>query len=120
MPTGLGSCVLRGRCGQCGFEPPATAVAGGGVFIRACRQGDPSPPGAAEQIASAAKAAFEFVSSGGTLVSMDVLLARQAACAQCEDRLPGSIGDYCSRCGCWLKFKTTLPAETCPAGKWPT
>ena len=39
---------------------------------------------------------------------------RQKVCKPCQHK----EGGVCKICGCNIKAKTLLPAETCPRGKW--
>ena len=61
-------------------------------------------------------------------VAPEVFEARKAACMGCEFRAtnttpPDEIG-FCTKCGCGasnrarLTVKATMPAATCPMGKW--
>lgn len=52
--------------------------------------------------------------------------ARLEACRSCEHRqVVEGKGEFCGRCGCGtrrsaeLTIKVTMPAATCPIGKWP-
>lgn len=44
----------------------------------------------------------------------DVIKERQAICKGCEYM----HDNRCSKCGCWLQYKSILRAERCPVGKW--
>lgn len=49
-------------------------------------------------------------------VSQDVADERYEICKSCEFCLP--VIRQCIKCGCFMKFKTTLPNADCPEGKW--
>ena len=49
-------------------------------------------------------------------VSPEVADARYSICKSCEFCLP--VVRQCIKCGCFMKFKTTVPHATCPEGKW--
>lgn len=58
----------------------------------------------------------------------DLTAQRLAVCAICEeivrvlDGMPSGadvmIGDSCRACGCLLRAKTRIGAESCPLGRW--
>lgn len=56
-----------------------------------------------------------FVSDGCKMVSREEYIERLATCAGCEF----VKGNWCSKCGCWLSFKSRGRAFDCPKGKWP-
>lgn len=72
-----------------------------------------------------AKAEASLLISGP--VSDDEFAARVSACAGCSELnpLPAPQVGWCKACGCGdrsraeLSVKATMPAATCPRGKWP-
>ena len=58
-------------------------------------------------------------------LSPEQVAARLAACRSCEHReVVEGKGEFCGKCGCGhrkraeLTIKATMPAATCPLGKW--
>lgn len=51
-----------------------------------------------------------------------VIADRRAVCRACPDAIPCQHNPakfcVCRVCNCQLRIKTTLAAESCPAGKW--
>jgi hypothetical protein len=82
-----------------------------------------SPKGMLSKIRSYLKAEASLAIEGP--VSDEVYLARLQACRGCEHRLEKSGGEWCMKCGCGtrkraeLTIKASMPAATCPIGKWP-
>ena len=54
--------------------------------------------------------------AGGNPLNADpkVIKERQAMCKACEFMQ----NKRCTKCGCWLQYKTILRAESCPADRW--
>jgi len=87
-------------------------------IIASCTpKGEPRKPlSLLDMAATAARAATNFVASGGKTVTGEVQTARQTACNTCPSH--DSTANRCNECGCFLQLKTWLPDEKCPAGKW--
>lgn len=66
-------------------------------------------------VRSAADVTKLLVSQGIVFADERVQEERLKLCQSCEFILPQS---RCSKCGCYMKFKTTLAAMKCPVGKW--
>lgn len=62
-----------------------------------------------------ARAIARFVTDGCHTVTSGQYRQRLEACRDCEHRKGGK----CLQCGCWAQLKARLPAEQCPAGRWP-
>lgn len=46
------------------------------------------------------------------------LIDRRKMCETCPFKKKGTLGHYCSKCGCYIKPKTAIKSESCPIGKW--
>lgn len=87
----------------------------------------PFLPGKRALVANAARAVVRNVGAAvqGNAPAADQaeIERRLATCRACELYVPGKDDAAAGRCGhekcgCYLKFKTWLRAESCPAGKW--
>ena len=57
-------------------------------------------------------AMYRWAKIGFRTVKKEEYVRRLTICEQCHDGLK------CPKCGCLLIFKTALPTERCPDGKW--
>lgn len=109
--------------GDRGSSEHVTVAAGQEAKRTSCCQEKPtgSIKATAPQMAvSAAKAAARFAFSGFKTVDDATYQKRWQACLACEHLLAAEKEEHrrCALCGCFMKFKTKLPAEKCRAGKW--
>jgi Family of unknown function (DUF6171) len=68
-----------------------------------------------KMIYSALKAMYWFITSGCEKLPERDRNERFAHCKGCA-MLQASM--RCGMCGCWVRIKTWLPKEACPADKW--
>lgn len=61
-------------------------------------------------------AVLQAAKDGTVIATPDVLLKRMDMCVVCEFFIPNT--SRCSKCGCFMNFKTRLAASKCPVGKW--
>ena len=52
--------------------------------------------------------------ANGEFVGEKVMKARLKVCDNCNYKR----GSFCGKCSCYLRFKTAMPSESCPIGKW--
>ena len=53
----------------------------------------------------------------------DLAAARLNVCDNCPNKstnCAAMISTCCALCGCSLAWKTRVPEQSCPAGKWPS
>ena len=83
--------------------------------------GGSKPATVTEKVVNAAGAAGRVVSAlvngEDVLVLAETAQARMALCLGCEHLWAPNVLQ-CKLCGCWVKAKTKLATEKCPAGKW--
>lgn len=66
---------------------------------------------------SAVGAGAQIVRHGLKKVSDEEKGRRLSVCEACEFLVRGK-SDRCSKCGCFVKWKTALESWHCPIGKW--
>lgn len=71
-----------------------------------------------EKIRNAAKAYWAYIRSGKPLLSWSAQADRMEICDGCEHREAHKRFYVCGKCECILIFKSKLPTEHCPLGKW--
>jgi len=71
-------------------------------------------PPLAEQAKNLAKSAWVFLSSGFELAPDDEQERRYDICKSCDYLTQGR----CSKCGCFMKYKSKIKVVTCPDGRW--
>lgn len=114
---------------DCGADPsdPCAACARHKWFAQpGCKevsepvQGVQAPPPSLTAMAVTATAALAAEASailrGEPAVSDEEIARRLGICQPCGNYQQES--KRCSLCGCFLKFKTALRSQNCPAGKW--
>lgn len=79
---------------------------------------EPTMPPKGQMVKNAAGSFAKNLKSvmGGNSINADpdVIKERKAICGSCEHM----TNNRCSKCGCWLQYKTILRAERCPINKW--
>ncbi|WP_086350687.1 DUF6171 family protein [Candidatus Enterococcus clewellii] len=48
------------------------------------------------------------------IVSAEIRQQRMNCCESCSMR----VNDTCTGCGCYYKFRASLPSKRCPIGNW--
>ena len=68
---------------------------------------------------AAAGVVRQAANTGRVLVSKDVVDLRKSICLDCTEFFNhGTAMCDHPKCGCFIRAKTWLVAEKCPAGKW--
>jgi Family of unknown function (DUF6171) len=82
------------------------------------RRNKPPIPSKLTMARNAITAAGQAAKSGFKKVSAEEKARRLAICQGCEFLVKGPKGERCSKCGCFVKWKTALEAWHCPINKW--
>jgi len=60
--------------------------------------------------------AFDMLNPNTQRASKEDVQKRLDICQSCPELI--KLTTQCKKCGCFMKFKTTLQAATCPLSKW--
>ena len=97
--------------GVIGIDPTITPL----VWALDAKPAMPSNRQMAKNVAGSFTRNLKSVMGGNSInADPDVIKERQAVCGECEHM----TNNRCSKCGCWLQYKSILRAEKCPIGKW--
>jgi hypothetical protein len=77
----------------------------------------PALPGIGTMARSLGKAALQAIKNP-VKVSDTERQRRLEICQGCEFLIRGKSHDRCSKCGCFIKWKTALESWHCPINKW--
>lgn len=76
----------------------------------------PSFPAMAKNAILAGVEEAKAVIAGENALTDSEVESRFAACKTCEFFIPDT--ERCSKCGCFMEYKTRLRGQKCPVGKW--
>jgi hypothetical protein len=111
--------IRRDLCPECdaiAHDPCASCVHGHwGPYVR-CDPDLPPPVAMAANLAKAAGAEAVAHMQGLPAPAPEEIASRLAICETCDHFRASD--ERCSKCGCFLKFKTAWRSQHCPIGKW--
>ena len=85
------------------------------VWVLNAKPAMPSKGQMAKNVAGSFTRNLKSVMGGNSInADPDVIKERQSVCGECEHM----TNNRCSKCGCWVNYKTILRAEKCPINKW--
>lgn len=73
-------------------------------------------PSLLQQMGNAVVAGIKYALNGFKNVEEEEIKRRMEICQQCP--FYDKEQNKCSKCGCFMKFKSMMESEHCPIGKW--
>lgn len=111
------NCIFKLVDGVCKCEICGYTIKGNCERIfRNCQNSEMEYPSVLEMTKNAVLAGAKFISKGARFEGEKEQERRMEICNSCP--LFDKVQKRCTKCGCYMNFKTMLSSESCPIGKW--